>query len=127
MGSVSRSIRFLSALLALLVLGTAMAADGKVKSVRAARTYGWLPMSADRVVFWLGVEEPYVAEMAPGCPDLRQTTVRGLTTHRRRIEVRTDALVTADGPCPILALRRAEPRELPARLQVSGQVPPGNR
>jgi hypothetical protein len=69
-------------------------------------------MSADRLVFWLGVEEPYLAEVESGCPDLQRTPVRGLTTHRRRIEVRIDALVTAAGPCPIRALRRAEPREL---------------
>ena len=95
-------------------------------SVRFTHSYGWLPFDARRLVLWAGIEEPYLVEIAPGCGDLRQAPVSGLTTHNRRLSPRTDSLVVNGAPCPVqriepatgatlnsLGLRREDARAVP--------------
>ena len=101
----------LAAFLAVPVMAAADA-PSSLKSVRVARAYGWQPLGADALVVWLGVEEPYVVTLFPGCLDPRDGPEVGLTSHRRRIEVRLDAIVTSAGRCPIKSLRRADLQEL---------------
>lgn len=76
--------------------------------VRVSRSYGWKPLTPSRFVLWLGVEEPYLVDLAPGCPDLRTLTVQGITTHNRQLNPRIDKLVTSSGPCALAHLQRAD-------------------
>lgn len=84
-------------------------------SVRVTRAYGWKPLTATRLVLWLGVEEPYLIDLAPGCPDLRTLRVQGVTAHNRRLTPRLDSLVTAAGPCVLAHLQRADRAALAAQ------------
>ncbi len=95
-------------------------------SVRFAHSYGWLPVDGRRVVLWAGVEEPYLVDLASGCPDVRVARVAGVTTHQRRLSPRIDAFVADDKSCLIeriqpaggstlraLGVRRDQARDLP--------------
>lgn len=81
-------------------------------SVRVARSYGWLPLGPQRLVVWLGVEEPYLIRVGAGCTDLSLTVARGITSHRRRITAGLDHLLTQGGACRIETLERADPGRL---------------
>jgi len=95
-------------------------------SVRFARSYGWLPVDARRLVLWAGIEEPYFVDLAPGCGSLTQARVSGLTTHKRRLSPHADSFLVDGNPCPVeriqpasgstlrsLGLRREDARPLP--------------
>jgi len=88
--------------------------NAEVKSVRIARTYGSQAMGPNRLIVWLGVEEPYLLDLPPGCTDLTRDPANGLTSHRRQLQAATDAVLTATTRCPIVAVRRADRRELEA-------------
>lgn len=75
--------------------------------MRLARSYGWLPIDARRLVLWAGIEEPYLVDLAPGCGDLRQARVSGLTTHNRRLSPRTDSLMVDGAACPVARVQPA--------------------
>jgi len=125
------SLRLGGALLLATVLPQAFSAPRpppavEAGSVRLFRSYGWLPVDARRLVLWAGVEEPYLVDLAPGCSDLRQARVSGLTTHNRRLAPRTDSLMMDGAACPVahvepatgstltgLGLRREDARPLP--------------
>lgn len=106
-------------------------------SVRFTRSYGWQAVDARRLVLWAGVEEPYLVDLAPGCGDLRQARLSGLTTHNRRLSPRSDSVVADGTPCPIeriqpapgstlrsLGLRREDARPLPILPQPAVPTPP---
>lgn len=79
-------------------------ADG---SVRFTRSYGWQALEARQLVLWAGVEEPYVVDLAPGCPDLRQSRVSAITTHNRRLTPRLDSLQVDGRACPLERIQPA--------------------
>lgn len=85
------------------------------QSVRATRSYGWLPWSADEIVLWLGVEEPYLIGFAAPCPDLRTVRPAALTTHQRRLAVGIDTLAAGAQACKIKFITRADPATLDAQ------------
>ena len=106
-------------------------------SVRFTRSYGWLPVDARRLVLWAGVEEPYLVDLAPGCGDLPQARVSGLTTHNRRLSPRTDSLMVDGRACPVeriqpaaggtlrgLGLRREDARPVPILPAASANPAP---
>jgi hypothetical protein len=111
-----RIVRPTVAAVACLALATASAVEEntEVKSVRIARTYGSQAMGPSRLVVWLGVEEPYLLDLPPGCTDLTRDPASALTSHRRQLQAGTDAVLTATARCPIVAVRRADRRELEA-------------
>jgi uncharacterized protein DUF6491 len=95
-------------------------------SVRFTRSYGWLPVDARRLVLWAGIEEPYLVDLAPGCSDLPQARVSGISTHNRRLSPRIDSLIIEGAACPVeriqpapggtlrsLGLRREDARPVP--------------
>ncbi len=111
-----RIVRPTVAAVACFVLATASAVEenAELKYVRIARTYGAQAMGPSRLVVWLGVEEPYLLDLPPGCTDLTRDPASGLTSHRRQLQAGTDAVLTAATRCPIVAVRRADRRELEA-------------
>ena len=92
-----RIVRPTVAAVACFVLATASAVEenAELKSVRIARTYGAQAMGPSRLVVWLGVEEPYLLDLPPGCTDLTRDPASGLTSHRRQLQAGTDAVLTA--------------------------------
>lgn len=100
------------------------AAATPIKSLRISRTYGWSPRSADTLILWIGIEEPYLVAVMDGCPDLTRVGPGAISTHRRRLTVGADVVLAGGAACRIRSIQPADAHRLGDAAAGASRRPP---